>query len=147
MQANSTRLDHVLLTLGLLYKKYADPSIEVEVRDGIHRSLESRWAKNADHDVFIMAVFLNPFICSRVFRKGNPALVPLALYNMACRAFTRMFQQPPDTGFHSAFWDDHHEQREFSRERMALNKWKDAYSEQVRRNFSYTTTTMSHRRI
>ena len=53
-QAEHTRLDHVLITLGNLFRIYdgmAESDEEIQV--GIQASLETRWAK-ADQDPFIL---------------------------------------------------------------------------------------------
>ena len=67
LQADTTRLDTVLLTLGKLYTEYQqiykDSELEVEKVSclAILSSLEKRW-KPADQDLFVTAVILNPFI-------------------------------------------------------------------------------------
>jgi hypothetical protein len=77
MQATHTRLDHVLLTLGNLFCIYSNPELDTEVHTVIHASLERRWAK-ADQDVFVMAVFLNPYVCkgTSVHLLTLPPLLP-----------------------------------------------------------------------
>ena len=67
LQADTTRLDTVLLTLGKLYTEYQqiykDSELEFERVSclAILGSLEKRW-KPADQDLFVAAVILNPFI-------------------------------------------------------------------------------------
>lgn len=131
MQANSTQLNHVLLTLGYLYKVYMRTSVEAAVRTGVLGSLERRWTKNADHDVFVMAVFLNPYIRTAVFRRGNPLLTPMALYDMARRLYVCLFSRDTDIVFHGAFWDYLNWQCEFSCVSTALDVFKKAYDDQV----------------
>lgn len=133
MQAPAVRLDHVTLTLGYLYKVFSEGAIEDSVKAGVLGSLEKRWMKNADHDVFIMAVFLNPYLRMHPFRLENPALTPMALYNMARRVYTRMFERDPDAGFHVAFWNYTDGKGRFSPEDMHLDGFKAAYEEQVSR--------------
>jgi len=58
-QAPHTR--HVLLTLGNLYCIYSTLEFDVEVCTAILASLKKWWVK-ADQEVFILAVFLNPYI-------------------------------------------------------------------------------------
>jgi len=61
-QALHTHLDHVLLMLGNLARIFSQNlEFDKDLHLGILTSLEKRW-KKADQDVFIMAVFLNPFI-------------------------------------------------------------------------------------
>jgi hypothetical protein len=38
-----------------------------------------------ERDVFILTLYLNPYIRGTTFSKKNPALKPLALYNIAKR--------------------------------------------------------------
>ncbi|KAF8491218.1 hypothetical protein F5888DRAFT_1581643, partial [Russula emetica] len=62
-QSAHCRLDQVLLMFGLLVMKYTDLKLrepnDATACDAILNSLEMRWA-NADQDVFIAAVLLNP---------------------------------------------------------------------------------------
>ena len=61
-QASHTRLDHVLLMLGNLVRIFSQNlEFDEDLRLGVLASLEKRW-KKADQDVFITAMFLNPFI-------------------------------------------------------------------------------------
>ncbi|KAI0074474.1 hypothetical protein K474DRAFT_1665392 [Panus rudis PR-1116 ss-1] len=130
IQGSSTRLDMVLLTWANLYHTYSHPQYDAQVRDGIHASLQKRWAKNADHDVFLMAVYLNPYICNSLFRRDNPLLTPLMLFSMAKRLGARMFRRDSledAPGFTEAFWDYHEGKREFSRGFMSLASFEQAY--------------------
>src|SRR5258708_38651186 len=81
-QASHTHLDHVLITLGLLYKSFAalNDNIDLLTCETIHCSLELRWAK-ANQDAFILTLFFNPFFCASLFNKKHPSLVPAALYS------------------------------------------------------------------
>ncbi|KAL6307080.1 ribonuclease H-like domain-containing protein [Sparassis latifolia] len=105
LQASTTRLDQVLLTLANLYRLFSDPSVDPDV------------------------LFLNPYLRNRAFRSGNPALTPCALYDCAIRVFNRVFQHDIDTGFHMAFWDYISEKAEFSPTRMALDRFKKAHKQ------------------
>src|SRR5260221_4135272 len=91
-QVSHTRLDHVLITLGLLYKSFAaiNDNINPLTRETIHCSLEKRWAK-ADQDAFILALFFNPFFRASLFNKKHPSLVPAALYSTIKRMWERVF--------------------------------------------------------
>jgi hypothetical protein len=71
MQATYTRIDHVMLTLGNLYKTYNKPELEAPIRERVLSSLELRWAA-VDQDVFILAALFHPWICTRAF--NNAAL-------------------------------------------------------------------------
>ena len=131
LQASSSRLDHVLLTLANLYHLYLHSLVEPNVHTGMQGCLEKRWIKNADQDLFIIAVLLNPYIRQRVFRQGNPILVPASLYAMCIRIFRSMFQHEPDVGFHNAFWDYLAEVKEFSMTYMSLSQHKEASQQTV----------------
>lgn len=135
MQASHTRLDQVVLTLANLFRVYASPEYDSQVRAGIHRSLEKRWAKNADQEIFILAVFFNPYIRSGLFRQGNTAVVPLALFRMAREAFTRMFKREAgwyDTGFHRAFFEYLERCNDFSADAMNLDSFEKLHKIEVR---------------
>ncbi|THH15178.1 hypothetical protein EUX98_g9503 [Antrodiella citrinella] len=128
-QGASTRLDQVLLTLANLYRHFSDPKYESSVRIGIHASLQKRWAKNADIDVFVISVFLNPYIRNKLFRPGNPRLTPIEIYNLCTRVYKRIFPEGNclDPGFHHAFFAYIEGVREFSADRMKLDAFKAAY--------------------
>ncbi|KAI0349246.1 hypothetical protein OH77DRAFT_1594337, partial [Trametes cingulata] len=84
LQASHTRLDHVLLTLGNLYRIYStDESADGEVRERMLLRLELRWKKGAgkDQDLFILAVFFNPFIRGYCFNRE--AISSADIFNMA----------------------------------------------------------------
>jgi hypothetical protein len=61
-QAAHTQLNHVLLMLDNLFCIYLHPSLESQIKELITGSLEKHWAK-ADQNVFILAIFFNPYIC------------------------------------------------------------------------------------
>ena len=69
MQAAHTHLDHVLLTLGNLFHIYSNPALDPQIWAAILGSLEKHWAKG-DQDVFILAVFLNPYIQQHPFSRA-----------------------------------------------------------------------------
>jgi hypothetical protein len=121
-QGSSTRLDHVLTTLGNLYRIYSNPDLEAEVRDKVLASLEKRWAA-ADQDPFIAAVVLNPFLCGRCLSRANPMLTPIGLCNMLKRLHFRVFREEVDASFQSAFMDYCNERKEFHPDFMALEEW------------------------
>ncbi|KAL6307742.1 ribonuclease H-like domain-containing protein [Sparassis latifolia] len=101
-QAPHTRLDHVLLTLGNLYRIYSSADTEDHVREKILGSLERRW-KKADQDVFILAIFLNPYIQGRCFNRA--ALTQAALIEITKCTFTRLFGEAPNSDFVVALID------------------------------------------
>ncbi|KDQ08587.1 hypothetical protein BOTBODRAFT_118313 [Botryobasidium botryosum FD-172 SS1] len=77
-QAADTRADHVLLMFGKLFK---------------------RWAK-ADQDIFIAAVYLNPFVKSTLF---SHSMSPIIIHSIVWTLYTRVFQKnkneiPPKLG-------------------------------------------------
>jgi hypothetical protein len=125
-QKKSTRADQVALMLANLYFVFMDDAIEVEVRDGIHHSLEKRWA-NSDQEVFILAIFFNPYIRGTCFRLDNPYLNQMGLYNMAKRLYQRIFSTTGtfiDLDFHDAFFDYYHGRHEFTPEYMGLDEMR-----------------------
>ncbi|KAJ7728854.1 hypothetical protein DFH07DRAFT_969757 [Mycena maculata] len=86
MQAPDAGLDQVLLMLGNLYRIYGSPEINSRVRSCVRKSLEKRWLA-MEREVFILAVYLNPYIRGSAFSPKNPALKVISLYNVAKRLF------------------------------------------------------------
>ena len=123
-----TRLDHVLLTLGNLFRIYSDPTLDSQIQAGIQGSLEKRWAK-ADQDVFILAVFLNPYIWRQPF--SCVALTHANIYEIAARLLTCIFDQQPDLEFLKAFEDYMNDTGDFSSQIMGLDMMKKLYDERV----------------
>ncbi|KIJ42867.1 hypothetical protein M422DRAFT_48080 [Sphaerobolus stellatus SS14] len=84
-QASNTRMDHILLTLANLYQIYFfEESLDDEVRYSIIASLEKRWAK-ADQDIFILAVFFNPYIRAGFFNTAHhPCTIAGILFKKNC---------------------------------------------------------------
>ncbi|KAI0352260.1 hypothetical protein OH77DRAFT_1409607 [Trametes cingulata] len=120
LQATHTRLDHVLLTLANLYRIYNSDDVEPEIRVRMLDKLELRWKKGAgkDQDLFILAVFLNPYIRGYCFNRE--ALAPADLYTMAENAFVRFFDCAPDFDFSDALVDYANCKAEFTDARMRL---------------------------
>lgn len=69
---------------------------------GATNSLEKRW-KKADQDIFIVAVFLNPYIRAKLFRQQF--LTEAQLYNIVERLYERLMCCKADLGFMGAFED------------------------------------------
>ncbi|KAJ7663381.1 ribonuclease H-like domain-containing protein, partial [Mycena polygramma] len=113
MQAPDAGLDQVLLMLGNLYRIYG--SSEINSR------------------VFILALFLNPYIRGAAFNTLNPAVKPIALYHMAKQLYTRFFDEEPDLDFHAAFFDYSRDSKEFSRSWMQLAEMKQLYERENKR--------------
>lgn len=124
-QASHTRLDHVLLTLGNLYRIFNEtlqgtPGSEVCAK--VLGSLEIRW-KKADQELYILAVFFNPYIRASCFRRHSLPL--MSIVAMAQRAFKRFFGVDPDESFRRGLLDYARKAGEFSDEEMTLQSVKD----------------------
>lgn len=130
-QGPTTRLYHVLLTLGNLYRIYSDPRIPLALRTGIHESLEKRW-KKADQDLFIAGVVLNPYICDRCFTRNDPALTRIGLFDIMERLYRRILRKEPDHDFYTAFMDYLQDTAEFSSAYMHLDTLKRLAEKNVR---------------
>ncbi|KAJ2986487.1 hypothetical protein NUW54_g9747 [Trametes sanguinea] len=120
LQARHTRMDHVLLTLANLYRIYNTEDIEPDVKDRMLSRLELRWKKGAgqDQDLFILAVFLNPYVRGYCF--DREALPPAEVYTMATQAFKRFFGTVPNADFTDALVDYSQNVKEFADEAMGL---------------------------
>ncbi|KAG9220087.1 hypothetical protein CCMSSC00406_0007947 [Pleurotus cornucopiae] len=93
-QASTTRLDQVLMTLAGLYHTYtSEPCFtEQHSNDAIIDSLRKRWLK-CDQDVFIVAVFLNPYIRGHFFNGSVHSLSQPGLFNVVKWVYARVFQE------------------------------------------------------
>jgi hypothetical protein len=127
-QAAHTRLDHVLLMLGNLFRIYSHPSLESQIKEQIIGSLKKRWEK-VDQEVFILAVFFNPYIRQRPYSRS--ALTHAHLYNMASSVFKRIYNKNPNLDFLKAFEDYFDNRNEFSSARMELDMMKSMYESRV----------------
>jgi hypothetical protein len=130
-QGSRTRLYHVLITLGNLYRIYSHQDIEPVVQEKVLGSLEKRWAA-ADQEVFIAAVILNPYLRGKCFSRTVQELTPIGICNMLNRLHLRVFRKAADWSFQAAFMDYHYEREEFSPEWMQLDGWKENAKAHVR---------------
>ncbi|KAJ6516526.1 ribonuclease H-like domain-containing protein [Mycena vitilis] len=126
MQAPDAGLDQVLLMLGNLYRIYSSSDINSRVGNSIRKSLEKRWLV-MEREVFILAVFLNPYIRCSAFAVKNAALRPVSLYHIAKKLFARFFDEEPDLNFHEAFFDYSRDSKEFSSSWMHLAELKQLH--------------------
>lgn len=129
-QASYTRLDHVLLTLGNLFRIYSQrvEGFDDDLRMGIIKSLEKRW-KKADEDIFIVAVFLNPFIRDTLFNKEF--LTEAQRYTIVERVYERVLRCESGLDFLQAFEDYKWSRREFSDSSMSLSLMKEKFAHAV----------------
>lgn len=130
-QATHTRLDQVLITLGNLFRQYSNtesPIFDEDLRLGVLKSLEKRW-KKIDQDIFIVAVFLNPYIRAKLFKQQF--LTEAQLYIIVERLYERLMRCRADLGFMDAFDDYKRSMGEFSDENMSLAVMKAKFSQSV----------------
>jgi hypothetical protein len=141
-QGTTTRLDHVLLTLANLYRIYSKlPEIDSEVSRGLCASIEKRWAA-CDQDVFILAVFFNPYIRADLFNRSNTILNPAGLVTLVLRVWARLFQQSSESvppGLRRATVDYYSRNAEFADDEMHLKLAAAEAHEQARSLFSMPT--------
>lgn len=88
-QAASTRPDHVLLTFANLRRLYGVEDIDADVSVCILGSIEKRWA-TCDQNVFILAVFLKPFIRDALFG-SHQAVSRSGILSMLHRVFSSFY--------------------------------------------------------
>ena len=100
-QARYTRLDHIGLTLGNLYRIYNTHSLEAPIHNQVLSSLKKRW-RAANQDVFILAMHLHPWIRGHCFAK---TLLRSTLYNMVDKVFHRVFEEEPNLNLLREFTD------------------------------------------
>lgn len=134
-QGSATRLDHVLLTIANLYKLFSESTVNPAASACITSSLERRWSK-CDQEVFILAVFFNPYIRDQLF--GMHHFVSryglLAMARRAFRRFNPKLEDPMDgpNGFSTAFLDYIESKGAFSPEMMSLDSRKAGARSAVR---------------
>lgn len=128
-QAAHTRLDHCLLAFGNLFRIFLNPEVLENVRVGLLASFEKHWAKTPNQEVYIITVFLNPYIHSCCF--NSTAITHADLYSMASQIFERVFETHADVNFLEAFMDYYAGEKEFSPSRMNLELVKQLYNEKV----------------
>lgn len=103
-------------------------AFDEDLRNGIIKSVEKRW-KKADQDIFIVAVFLNPFIRDTVFNKEF--LTEAQLYNIVERTYERVLRCDSDLDFLEAFEDYKWSRGEFSDDEMSLSLMKEKFKHEV----------------
>lgn len=131
-QGATARLDHVLLTLGNLYRIFLDEGVDPSVWICIHTSLEKRW-KGADQAPFLAAVFLNPYIKHHLFNDCHGQLTFASLHACLRRLLTRVFPniELDDINFYEACDDYYNRVNEYDRERMNLDTIEKIYKKEV----------------
>ncbi|EDR12066.1 uncharacterized protein LACBIDRAFT_324468 [Laccaria bicolor S238N-H82] len=126
-QSSHTHLNHVLLTLGNLIRIFSKPTeaFDEDLWNRIIKSIEKRW-KKADQDIFIVVVFLNPFIRDTLFNKEF--LMEVQLYNIMERTYERILQCESNLDFLEAFKDYRWLRGEFSDDDMSLSLMKEKFT-------------------
>lgn len=94
-----------LTNLFWIFSNLALP-IEETARNTILASLERRWYQ-ADHDVFLLAIVLNPFLRVGCFPLNSSLRSFSELWQLISRAYMRVFAThiPPDEIFRTTFCD------------------------------------------
>jgi hypothetical protein len=121
------------LTLANLYRVFSNETfqIEDELRTAIINSLEKRW-KKADHDVFLLAVILNPYLRTKVFHPHSPYRTMGTLWPIVERLCKRFWNGlVPDREFRRSFSDYLLGLGEWSDDSLRLVDWKEAAKEDV----------------
>jgi hypothetical protein len=139
-QSSSTRLDHVLITLAVLRHDYSTDTTRYDTpsyNTAIVESLDKRWkALKQDQDVYILAVFLNPFIRAHYFNEEGPhSLTRSGLFAVVKHVYRRVFKLAdsdslPDNFFQS-YLDYFDGVGRFSRESMSLDDFRQEFKGEV----------------
>ncbi|CAE6453995.1 unnamed protein product [Rhizoctonia solani] len=125
-QAADTRIDHVAVMLGNLYRLFDVDEIDPVVRDAVLGSVQRRYGKT-DQDILNLAVFLNPYLRARLFNPNNPAFCANGLYTMVKRVHKRIFKTTPSSEFFEAYLNYYHWRGEFSHESWHLDEHAAMY--------------------
>jgi hypothetical protein len=126
------------LTLANLYRIYSldnddyDYVIEVddEVRDCLLGSINKRWLKS-DQDSFLLAVILNPYIRTSLFKRTFTFATPSGVYSLVKRMWTRFFPKKYDAFLFEAVGDYCRREGAFSDDDMHLEDRLEAAESQV----------------
>ncbi|KAJ7934087.1 hypothetical protein B0H13DRAFT_1591808, partial [Mycena leptocephala] len=138
-QGANTRLDHVLVTLAVLYHRYSTDTKSFDCaahNTVICASLAKRWkALKHDQDFYILAVFFNPFLRAFFFNDDDThSLSRVGLYHVVKRVYTRIFQLSDDSTVPSALFAqylDYYDGRgRYKSEKMALKEFKNMFNNQ-----------------
>ena len=132
LQADGTRLDHILLSLGKLYTGYRsiyNGSTDEEERyccSLLITSLESRWGV-ADQDLYITAVILNPFVGQQrlCFNYAVPEWQHNGLYIMLNRVYKRVFKEEAPGSLLEEWTDYRRRQGVFTADKLQLQHFVD----------------------
>ncbi|KAI0656721.1 hypothetical protein C8Q70DRAFT_875096, partial [Cubamyces menziesii] len=128
-QASDTHLNHVLFTLRQLYRTFKSFSgLNAAVQECILESLEMCLGQ-ADQNVFILAVFFNPYVHSHCF--NQKALSPLDLVAITQWIYKRIFRVDTDTQFLWGLLAYLNSNNEFSADQMLLD---DFYADAEQRD-------------
>ncbi|KAF8496685.1 ribonuclease H-like domain-containing protein [Russula emetica] len=127
-QSAHCRLDQVLLMFGLLVMKYNDLKLrepnDATACDAILNSLEMRWA-NADQDVFIAAVLLNPIHKAAPFVKSTK-FTAVAIYSLLSRLWTRFYNESIPDKFFRELKDYFEESGQYEDLKIWIPAWQRA---------------------
>jgi hypothetical protein len=105
-----------------------------DLRLGVINSLEKQW-KKTNQDVFIVAVFLNPYIRAKLFRQQF--LTEAQLYNITERVYECVMRCKADLGFMDAFDSYKQSHGEFSDDNMSLRLMKRRFADAVCAMYSF----------
>jgi hypothetical protein len=94
-QTDFACLHVILLTLANLYRIFSSPEMDPAVRDGVLASLDKRWA-NADQDIFILSLILNPYIRTDAFHTNSPFRTMRGVWPIFKAAYLWMYDVEPD---------------------------------------------------
>lgn len=125
MQTSRGPLYAVTLTLANLYRTYdRDEKLDREVKNCLLNSIQKRWAK-CDQDPFILALILNPYIRTSLFKRRTPFSSHADVYTLIDRMWTRLFSHPHNTSLHMAVEDYCNSKGPFASVRMRLDEYKN----------------------
>ncbi|EJD42146.1 hypothetical protein AURDEDRAFT_20761, partial [Auricularia subglabra TFB-10046 SS5] len=131
-QGDSARLDVVLVTLANLYHFFSStPGLVQEAVLAVLASLEQRWAQ-ADQDIFILALVLNPYIRTSCFARNSPFWVGANICALAEAAFERFYGVGPGAAFGDELIAYLQKQGSWSDDRMKLKHLKDQAKKEQR---------------
>lgn len=134
-QTDFACLHIILLTMANLYCIFSSPQMDPAVRDGDLASLEKRWA-NADQDIFILCLILNPYIRTDAFHPNSPFRTMNGVWPIFRAAYVRMYDVEPDLECQTALSQHLQQLGNWTDESMSLKEHEELANKSVH-HFSY----------
>lgn len=102
----------------------------MDVKECLLASIQKRWLKT-DQDSFILAVILNPYIPTTLFKKSNTYATSAGVYGLVRRLWARFFPRRHDSDLFDAALQYYDKEGIFTDDAMLLEDRLAAAKNQV----------------